>query len=369
MMDFVQPQPPAQRSVASISWGDVGGFFDPRDASGFLGGIFEGSAEKQRREAERLRNQLAIPGFEDLAGRQQALGEQLLNRGTPQFGPSALAGGSQYAGQQQELLGQLGADARGEGLVQQQVQRNLQDAFGRAVNAQQAAAVSGRGNPALRQLQAAQAAADVQSGLAGQGAALGLQGQLAAQQQLGGALQGFGNLELQRQLGMDQYGLGVGSLQEQALGRQQQGALTAQQLEAALRQAQAQQYGQAESIGAGIAGMPTTADKVLNVGSTLGGFALLASDKRLKKNVKDAGDDIDEFIASIKPKKFRFKDERHGEGEHLGFMAQDLERSKAGKEMVVDTPAGKHVNLQKLSTALAAALARQSKRLDELEGK
>lgn len=346
-----------------------GGFLDP-GSGGFLGGIFQGGAERQQAQADRLRDRLSIPGFEDITGRQQALGEQLINRGTPQFGPSALAGGSRFGGQQQQLLDQLGANARGEGVAQQQVQRNLQDSFGRAVNAQQAAAVSGRGNPALRQLQAAQAAADVQSGLAGQGAALGLQGQLAAQGQLGGALQGFGNLELQRQLGQDRFGLGVGQLQEQALGRQQQGALGALGQEAALRQGQAQQFGQAESIGAGLAGMPTQTDKLLNTAATVGGFALMASDKRLKKNVKDADTDVEKFINSIRPKKFRFKNEkRFGKGEQLGFLAQDLEKSRAGKTMVLDTPGGKMVDTRLLSAALAATVSKLNKRVKDLEGK
>ena len=61
-------------------------------------------------------------------------------------------------------------------------------------------------------------------------------------------------------------------------------------------------------------------------------------------------------------------DDKHGKGEQIGILAQDLE--KAGlKQAVIDTPEGKKVDTSKLSGALAAATASMHQRIKALEGK
>lgn len=104
-------------------------------------------------------------------------------------------------------------------------------------------------------------------------------------------------------------------------------------------------------------------------GGVIGGIgAAIASDERLKKDVKDAGESIDKMLDGLKAKSGKYKDERHGKGEWNWVMAQDLEKSEAGKRLVNDTPDGKMLDVGKvISTSLAAA-ARLNERVRKLEG-
>jgi hypothetical protein len=97
------------------------------------------------------------------------------------------------------------------------------------------------------------------------------------------------------------------------------------------------------------------------------------SDKRAKdyyavsdeKAKRDAGQMVDK----LDPYAFKYKDpERHGAGQHFGIMAQDLERSEAGRTVVEEGPDGlKRVNTPKLTMLNSAALAQYDDRLGELE--
>jgi hypothetical protein len=74
---------------------------------------------------------------------------------------------------------------------------------------------------------------------------------------------------------------------------------------------------------------------LISGGATIGAAAL--SDERAKKDKKPVEDvDLEMFMASIQPKKFKYKDEAaHGEGDRTGVMAQDLLKSKLGGEVAV----------------------------------
>ena len=50
-------------------------------------------------------------------------------------------------------------------------------------------------------------------------------------------------------------------------------------------------------------------------------------------------------------------------------MAQDLEKSKLGKEAVSDTPSGKIVDYKDLQPKMLASLAALNERLKKIEGK
>lgn len=93
------------------------------------------------------------------------------------------------------------------------------------------------------------------------------------------------------------------------------------------------------------------------------GVGLLAafSDKRLKKNISDVSEsDLKELSESITPKRFEYKDPAHGEGEIVGVMAQDLEKSKLGREIVEEDEQGrKYVDGRKLSSLFLASLAKR----------
>lgn len=110
--------------------------------------------------------------------------------------------------------------------------------------------------------------------------------------------------------------------------------------------------------------------QLLNTAGTVGGGYLaskakptyIVSDERKKKDIKGAGhEDIMDFLASMDPKTFEYKDggAAPGEspGENLGVLAQDMEKSKLGKDIVEDGPGGKTINVKKGLSALFAALA------------
>lgn len=88
------------------------------------------------------------------------------------------------------------------------------------------------------------------------------------------------------------------------------------------------------------------------------------SDKRNKKNIKNSSD-IDDFIKNLHPKSFRYKDKSNGTPSKAGIMAQDLEKSKIGKSIVINTPKGKMVDIGKLSTAMAGIFSSKIKSLED----
>jgi hypothetical protein len=109
-----------------------------------------------------------------------------------------------------------------------------------------------------------------------------------------------------------------------------------------------------------------------NAGIGAGGEvgAAIASDERLKKNVSSADREVEEMLDKIKPKEFEYKNSsKHGKGERTGVMAQDLEESKAGRQMVVEGEDGKYIDWKRGLGALLAASANLNKRLEEIEGK
>jgi len=65
-------------------------------------------------------------------------------------------------------------------------------------------------------------------------------------------------------------------------------------------------------------------------------IAAAMSDERAKKDVKDVNKlDMDDFLATIQPKNYKYKDEKHGKGDFTGIIAQDLLKSKLGADAVV----------------------------------
>lgn len=89
-----------------------------------------------------------------------------------------------------------------------------------------------------------------------------------------------------------------------------------------------------------------------------GGYAAMASDENLKKDVKPAADvDIDAFLTSLNPKEFKYKDSKHGAGDRVGVMAQDVEKSPMGAKLVVNTGEGKHLDVNNVIGALLESVA------------
>ncbi len=91
-------------------------------------------------------------------------------------------------------------------------------------------------------------------------------------------------------------------------------------------------------------------------------YGQMISDERAKSGAS-------QMVSGLDPYAFRYKDpERHGEGQHVGIMAQDLERSPAGRTVVEQGADGlKRVNTPKLTMLNSAALAAQDDRMREIE--
>lgn len=89
------------------------------------------------------------------------------------------------------------------------------------------------------------------------------------------------------------------------------------------------------------------------------------SDERAKKDIEHF--DASEFLDSLTPSKFKYREKRHGEGEHVGVMAQDLEKSETGSRMVRESPDGKVVDYAEAAPAMMASLASLNERLRAME--
>lgn len=83
------------------------------------------------------------------------------------------------------------------------------------------------------------------------------------------------------------------------------------------------------------------------------------SDERLKTNIERVSkDELNELRSHLKPYKFNYISEVHGEGDWIGVMAQDLEKSKLGKTIVYEDENGfKKINLDKVLMLFLATIA------------
>lgn len=99
--------------------------------------------------------------------------------------------------------------------------------------------------------------------------------------------------------------------------------------------------------------------------------SIIFSDEKMKKNIKKA--DLQDLAEKIKAVKFDYKQpngESYQDGTVTGVMAQDLEKSKLGKSMVMENGKGqKMVDLKKAVPVTMAAVSEIMKRLNKLEKK
>lgn len=249
----------------------------------------------------------------------------------------------------------------------------------RALAAQQAQARMARGsNAGIAARAGARGAADVTLAGAGQAREAALADQMAANQALAGVAQGARGQDLEaatqnmsaenqrifQQAGLDQ-ATSLANMQArlQQAGMDQQSALQYLAMLYGMDQAEmaarvGQDVAQAQQVGG-----------IIGAGGQLAGQFAMASDRRLKRDVKRNARDVDEMLDALKPQRYRYKDEKHGKGEVHGIMAQDLEKSRAGRALVVELPEGKHVDVKKAVSAALAASARLNERVRELEGR
>jgi hypothetical protein len=101
-----------------------------------------------------------------------------------------------------------------------------------------------------------------------------------------------------------------------------------------------------------------TAAAAAGAGAAMYAAPAMASDENLKKDVKPVADvDIDAFLTSLNPKEFKYKDSKHGAGDRVGVMAQDVEKSPMGAKLVVNTGEGKHLDVNNVIGALLESVA------------
>jgi hypothetical protein len=96
-----------------------------------------------------------------------------------------------------------------------------------------------------------------------------------------------------------------------------------------------------------------------------------ASDKTLKEDVDPTKNRLDEWLGKLQSYDYNYKnpnEEGTSEGRKTSVMAQDLEKSEIGKDMVFDRADGKKmVDYGKALPALVAAVAEQHKDLEDLK--
>ncbi len=102
------------------------------------------------------------------------------------------------------------------------------------------------------------------------------------------------------------------------------------------------------------------------IGTGVTAIGMMMSDEREKKNIREV--DPSEFLDKITGYSFEYKDKGHGDGKKMGVMAQDLEKTEAGRKMVVDGPDGKMVDYSQAGPEILASLANMNKRLRNIEG-
>jgi len=272
--------------------------------------------------------------------------------GTPEITPDYKVREKAFAQTSEEkaLIKALQAQSRMPDVSQSVAQEQLKQATNRNI-AQLAGRIAASRGPsqalALREGMRAQATAGQE--LAGQSAVLraqeynqALQNQLAKQQVL---VQELGAQRTQRQA-LERLRADVAGVGQQARA---QSAIATQNLQAQAAGARAKQMGELVS-GLGAAGITAF------------------SDKELKKDINKAS--IDELASALKAVNFKYKKpngEDYQEGKVTGILAQDLEKSKLGKELVINSKEGKLVDMKKAVPVAMATLAEVLKRLKKLE--
>lgn len=83
------------------------------------------------------------------------------------------------------------------------------------------------------------------------------------------------------------------------------------------------------------------------------------SDERLKTNIKPVPKaELNEMKKHLKAFAFNYINDKYGKGDWIGVMAQDLEKSKLGRTVVVENEAGeKTIDINKLMSLFLATMA------------
>lgn len=333
----------------------------------------------QAKAAQAAATDAAIRATQAQAASSRGQGAALANRNASMQGAALLQQGAQQAqqigsaerAQAQQLYGQALQSGMSQEAALAQAQAGMQQQTGLANQAMQ-------GQFGLQQGQFGQ-----QTNLANQQAQQQQQ-QLQAQMQQQAAL---ANQSMQ-----GQFGLQGGQFQQQANIANQSAALQKLGLQGTA------QMGMDQALNANsVAQAQLDSDRAKQISAAKGGLLsglssigaaaapVLLSDARIKKNVKElrgqagkmvqdaAGDpgSTREFLDALKPYEFNYVNEPAGTEPTAGIMAQDLEKTRLGRQMVIqDAATGvKKVDFGRGFGALLAGQAELNKRLASMEGK
>lgn len=97
--------------------------------------------------------------------------------------------------------------------------------------------------------------------------------------------------------------------------------------------------------------------------------ALALSDRRAKTDVKPERTGFVAMLRTLSPASWEYKDPAAGPGKQFGVMAQDLEKTPVGKQLVVETPKGKAIDPAKSIGPILANLKLLTDRIDAVEKK
>lgn len=95
------------------------------------------------------------------------------------------------------------------------------------------------------------------------------------------------------------------------------------------------------------------------VNNIVGGVSAYFSDERVKTNIREIPkEDIEEMKSHLKAYYFNYISDEFGTGEWMGTMAQELEKSKIGKMLVVENAQGlKTIDQNKVLSMFLATMA------------
>jgi hypothetical protein len=111
------------------------------------------------------------------------------------------------------------------------------------------------------------------------------------------------------------------------------------------------------------------------IGGASAGIAQGMSDENVKTGIKEQKNYstkmVTEFMEPLKSYNYKYKDSKYsgdmGDKTYSSVMAQDLEKSKLGRQMVIDTPEGKMVDYAKGIAPIMSSIAELNQRLKRLE--
>jgi hypothetical protein len=170
--------------------------------------------------------------------------------------------------------------------------------------------------------------------------------------------------------GASQYGSTYASIQPQLTGQQNEAniASASNKTNASItnNQTQGTERGQNLNYASGMADVAQKNSQ--NIGNAIGtGLSaigtLIASDKRVKTNIRDGGDMLSAVADSVRGHKFNYK--ASPGKEEYGVMAQDLEKTPLANTVQEGQDGTKMVDTRRLTTANTAMISDLSRKLDK----